>query len=81
MHGDTRQKRQAAKRTDVERYAGVSQGLISEDNFTCCHTEVETADLTFYLTQSQYIDTGPTTPSADPITPDAWRDSHRSANV
>ena len=27
------------------------------DNFTCCHTEIEAADPTFYLTQSQYTDT------------------------
>ena len=30
-------------------------------------------DQTFYLTQSQYTDTGPTSLSADPITPVAWR--------
>ena len=41
--------------------------------FTCCHTEMEVADLTFYLTQSQYTDTGPTSPGADPITPGAWQ--------
>ena len=51
------------------------------DNFTCCHTEIEVADPTFYLTQSQYTDTGPTSPSADPITPGAWQGSHWSANV
>ena len=27
------------------------------DYFTCCHTEVEVADQTCYLTQSQYTDT------------------------
>ena len=37
--------------------------------FTCCHTEMEVADQTFYLTQSQYTDTRPNSPSADPITP------------
>ena len=41
--------------------------------FTCCHTEMEAADQTFHLTQSQYTDTGPTSPSADPITPGAWQ--------
>ena len=60
--------------------ASVSQGRICSDNFTCCHTEVEVADPTFYLTQSQYTDTGPTSPSADPITPGAWQGSHWSAN-
>ena len=42
-------------------------------NFTCCHTETEAADQTFYLTQSQYTDTGPTSPNTDPITPGAWQ--------
>ena len=31
--------------------------------------EIEAADQTFYLTQSQYTDTGPTNPSADSVTP------------
>ena len=59
-----------------QRQASVSQGRISSDNFTCCHTEIEVADPTFYLTQSQYTDNGPTSPSTDPITPDAWQGSH-----
>ena len=63
-----------------QQQASVSQGRICSDNFTCCHTEIEVADPTFYLTQSQYTDTGPTSPSADPITPGAWQGSHRSAN-
>ena len=42
------------------------------------HSEV--ADPTFYLTQSRYTDTGPTSPKADPTTPDAWQGSHWSAN-
>ena len=50
------------------------------DNCTCCHTEIEAADQAFYLTQSQYTDTGPTSPSADPVTPGAWQGSHWSAN-
>ena len=44
------------------------------------YTEVEVADQTFHLTQSQYTDTGPTSPSTDPITPGAWQGSHWSAN-
>ena len=64
-----------------QQHASVSQGRICSDNFTCCHTEIEVADQTFYLTQSQYTDTGPTSPSADPITPGAWQGSHWSANV
>ena len=63
-----------------QQHASVSQGRICSDNFTCCHTEIEVADQTFHLTQSQYTDTGPTSPSADPITPGAWQGSHWSAN-
>ena len=63
-----------------QQQASVSQGRICSDNFTCCHTEIEVADPTFYLTQSQYTDTGPISPSADPITPGAWQGSHWSAN-
>ena len=63
-----------------QQQASVSQGRICSDNFTSCHTEIEVADPTFYFTQSQYTDTGPTSPSADPITPGAWQGSHWSAN-
>ena len=63
-----------------QQQASVSQGRICSHNFTCCHTEIEVADPTFYLTQSQYTDTGPTSSSADPITPGAWQGSHWSAN-
>ena len=63
-----------------QQQASVSQGQICSDNFTCCHTEIQVADPTFHLTQSQHTDTGPTSPSADPITPDAWQGSHWSAN-
>ena len=63
-----------------QQHASVSQERICSNNFTCCHTETEIADRTFHLTQSQYTDTGPTSPSADPITPGAWQGSHWSAN-
>ena len=63
-----------------QQKASVSQGRICRDNFTCCHTEIEVADQTFYLTQSQYTDTGPTSPSVDPISPGAWQGSQWSAN-
>ena len=63
-----------------QQQASVSQGRICSDHFTCCHTDIQVADQTFYLTQSQYTDTGPTSPSADPITPGAWQGSHWSAN-
>ena len=63
-----------------QQHASVSQGRICSDKLTCCHTEMEVADQTFYLTQSQNTDTGPSSPSADPITPGAWQGSHWSAN-
>ena len=49
--------------------ASASQGRICSDNFTCCHTEIEAADQTIHLTQSQFTDTGPASPSTDRITP------------
>ena len=64
-----------------QQQASVSQGRICSDIFTCCHTEVEDAVQTFYLTQSQYTDTGLTSPSADHIMPGAWQGSYWSANV
>ena len=64
-----------------QKHSSVSHGRFCSDIFMCCHTEVEDADQTFYLTQSQYTDTGPTSPNADPIMPGAWQGSHWSANV
>ena len=63
-----------------QQHASIPQGRICSDNFTCCHTEIEVADQTFRLTQSQYTDTGPISLSTDPITPGAWQGSHWSAN-
>ena len=62
-----------------QQQASVSQGRICSDNFMGCHTDTEVADPTFYLTQSQYTDTWPTSPSADPIMPGAWQGSNWSA--
>ena len=63
-----------------QQHASVSQGRICTDNWTCCHTEIEVADPTFHPTQSQYTDTGPISPSADPVTPGEWQCSHWCAN-
>ena len=63
-----------------KQHANVSQGRICTDNFTCCHTEIQVVDQTFQHTQSHCTDTGPTSPSADPVTPGAWQGSHWSAN-
>ena len=51
------------------QHSGLSQRRLRLDKCTCCHTEIELADQTCYLTQSQYADTGPTSPSTDPIAP------------
>ena len=59
-----------------QQHASLSHGQICQDNCTCCHTEIEVTDRTFYLTQSQYTDTRPTSPSADPVTPGTWQGSH-----
>ena len=64
-----------------QQHASVSQGRICSDNFVCCHTDIEVADQTFHLTQSQYTDIGPTSPIADPITPGAWQGSYWSADL
>ena len=47
--------------------ARILQGLIWADRRTCYHTETKVADQTYYHNQLQYTDTGPTSPSADPI--------------
>ena len=51
------------------------------DNCTCCHTVIQAADQTFCPTRSRYPDTGPTSFSADPITPGPWQGSKWTANV
>ena len=58
-----------------QQHASVSEGRICTVNFTCCHTEIEVADQTFHFTQSQYTDTGQTSPSSDPVTPGTWQGS------
>ena len=63
-----------------QQHASVSQGRICTGNCTCCHIETEVADQTFCLTQSQYTDTGLTSPSPDPTVPGAWQGSNWSAN-
>ena len=63
-----------------QQHASVSQGRICSDNRTCCHTEAAVADQTLYLTQSQYTDAGPTSPSADSIRSGARQSSHWSVS-
>ena len=56
-----------------------SQGEICSDNRACYPTVIEASDQNCHLTQPQRTDTGPTSPSADPITLGAWQDSRWSA--
>ena len=57
-----------------QQHASAPQRICS-DEFMCCHTEIEVADRTVYLSQSQYTDTGSTSRSADPIAPGVWQGS------
>ena len=41
-----------------QQHASVSQGWICLDNFTCCDTETEVADQTFYLTSHSILTLG-----------------------
>ena len=84
--GRERQRQTETERVVVccltsQQQASVPQGRICSDNCTCCHTEVEAAVQFFYLIQSQYTDTGSTSPSADHITPGAWQGTHWSTEV
>ena len=63
-----------------QQHASVSHGPICSDNYTCCHTGTEMADQASDLTQSQYSDTGPTSPNIDPIKPGVCLGCHWSAN-
>ena len=63
-----------------QQHARGSRGRIRSDKCSCCHTDIEVAHQTFYLTQSQYTDTRPTSPRADCMMPGAWQGSHCCAN-
>ena len=59
------------------QHTSVSHERSCSDHCTFCHTDIEVTDQTFYLTQSQFTDTGPTGPSDDRVTPGACQDSHQ----
>ena len=46
----------------------------------CCHSEVEVGDQTCYLTQSHCTDSGPASPSTEPLMPGILQDGHQSVN-
>ena len=60
-----------------QHHANVSQGRICSDDYT----ETKVTDPAFYLTHTQYTDTGPTSPNTDPIPPGDCQGSHWGANV
>ena len=62
------------------QHASVCQGRMCLDNLTCFYTETEVADQTILLTQSQYTDRVPTSPSVDSVRTGAWQSSHWGAN-
>ena len=63
-----------------QQHASVSRVRICSDECTCCHTEIEVEDQISYLSQSQYTDTWPTSPSADPVSSGAWQGSYWSVS-
>ena len=65
-----------AVRSTSQQHARLSQGRICTDKCRRYHTEIDATDQTCYLTQSQYTETGPASPSANPS---AWQGSHWSA--
>ena len=66
--------------TVSQQHASVSQGRVYLHNCICFYIGTEVADQICYLTQSQYIDTGPTSPSTNSIMPGACKCSHVSTD-
>ena len=46
-----------------QQHVPVSQGRIYSDNCSCCHTEIEVADPTFYLTGHSILTPGQPVPA------------------
>ena len=61
------------------QHPSVSQGWICLHKYTCCHTEIEVADQTFYLTHRILIP-GRSVPGPTLCTPGGWQGSHWGAN-
>ena len=58
-----------------------NMGVYLRDRSAQTVVRAATLRYSFYLTHSQYADTGPTSPAADPITPGAWQSGLWSTNV
>ena len=63
------------------QHATASQGPICSDYCACCHTAIEGAVQTSYLTtRSHHTDTRPTSPSGDPMSSSTLQVSHRKTS-
>ena len=51
------------------------KGRIFSNNCTCCHTETKVAVQAFYVTQTRFTDTKPTSPALTLFTLRAWQGS------
>ena len=74
-----REEQEIVRCLTSQQHASVSQGRICTDNFTCCHTEIQSCRFNFPSHPSQYTDTGPASHSTDPITPGAWQGKHSTS--
>ena len=71
----------AQQPTSVSQGGGGGEGGGSAQMIVRAVTLRQVTDPTFYLTHTQYTDTGPTSPSTDPIPPGDCQGSHWGANV
>ena len=65
----------------TQRPSNTLQGRTYSHSCPNCHAEIKAAKQTCSFTQSQYTDTGPTSPSVDPVAPDAQEGSNLTTNV
>ena len=63
-----------------QQHTSIHQRHIRLDSCTCCHTEIETANQTCYLSQSQDTDTPSTSPRANSVTSVPGRVTHYSTD-
>ena len=66
---------------NITEQAVCYQGRTCIEVFTCCHTETEASDQTYYLTQPQYTYARPSGPGTDPVMPAVWQGGHLTTKV
>ena len=74
-------KKARARRLTTQQHPNSPLEQICLDKFLCCHTEIEDANETCYLTKSLHADTRPISPSTNPILPGVWQSSHSGTNL